>query len=162
MQKKILFIVLMAQAIFGTYLYAKPGDLDTSFGLNGKITTDIGSDTDKAWGVTIQNDGKIIVAGYSYNGSDYDIAIVRYNSDGSLDNSFSGDGKVTTAIGSDNDKAYGVAIQGNGKIVAVGYSYNGSNSDFATVRYNSDGSLDTSFSGDGKATTAIGSSADEA
>ena len=50
--------------------------------------------------VTIQSDGKIVAAGVSYNGSNNDFALVRYNTDGSLDASFDNDGKVTTAIGS--------------------------------------------------------------
>ena len=63
----------------------------------------------------------------SYNGSNNDFALVRYNTDGSLDTSFDTDGKVTTAIGSGDDVAYSVAIQSDGKIVAAGYSDNGSN-----------------------------------
>ena len=72
--------------------------------------------------VAIQSDGKIVAAGYSDNGSNWDFALVRYNTDGSLDTSFDGDGKVTTAIGSGDDYAYSVAIQSDGKIVAAGYS----------------------------------------
>ena len=96
-----------------------------------------------------------MAAGYSDNGSNYDFALVRYNTDGSLDTTFDSDGKVTTAIGSGNDYAYSVAIQSDGKIVAAGYSQR--SNDFALVRYNTDGSLDTSFDSDGKVTTAIGS-----
>jgi uncharacterized delta-60 repeat protein len=103
-----------------------------------------------------------VVAGDSNNGSNNDFALVRYNTDGSLDTSFDSDGKVTTAIGSGNDVAYSVAIQSDGKIVVAGYSYIGSNNDFALVRYNTDGSLDTSFDSDGKVTTAIGGSDDYA
>jgi len=103
-----------------------------------------------------------VVAGFSNNGSNFDFALVRYNTDGTLDTSFDSDGKVTTAIGSGNDVAYSVAIQSDGKIVAAGYSDNGSNDDFALVRYNTDGSLDTSFDSDGKVTTAIGVSDDYA
>ena len=112
---------------------------------------------DRARSVAIQSDGKIVAAGYSDNGSNDDFALVRYNTDGSLDTSFDSDGKVTTAIGSGTDQAFSVAIQSDGKIVAAGYSDNGSNDDFALVRYNTDGSLDTSFDSDGKVTTAIGS-----
>ena len=106
-----------------------------------------------AYSVAIQSDGKIVAAGDSNNGSNSDFALVRYNTDGSLDTSFDSDGKVTTAIGSGTDEAYSVAIQSDGKIVAAGYSNNGSNNDFALVRYNTDGSLDTSFDSDGKVTT---------
>ena len=72
--------------------------------------------------VAIQSDGKIVVAGYSDNGSNDDFALVRYNTDGSLDTTFDSDGKVTTAIGSGDEHACSVAIQSDGKIVAAGYS----------------------------------------
>ena len=140
---------------------AAAGDLDTSFDSDGKVTTEVGSTDDFARSVAIQSDGKIVAAGFSSNGSDWDFALVRYNTDGSLDTSFDSDGKVTTAIGSGDDHAVSVAIQSDGKIVAAGYS-NGSNWDFALVRYNTDGSLDTNFDSDGKVTTAIGGGADYA
>ena len=141
---------------------AAAGDLDTSFDSDGKVTTEVGSTDDFARSVAIQSDGKIVAAGFSSNGSDWDFALVRYNTDGSLDTSFDTDGKVTTAIGSGDDHAVSVAIQSDGKIVAAGYSDNGSDNDFALVRYNTDGSLDASFDGDGKVTTAIGSDWDQA
>ena len=142
---------------FALVRYNTDGSLDASFNGDGIQTTAIGSGDDEGSSVAIQADGKIVVAGRSFTGSNYDFAIVRYNSDGSLDNSFSGDGKQTTAIGSGRDQGSSVAIQADGKIVVAGYSYNGTNFDFALVRYNSDGSLDISFNGDGKQTTPIGS-----
>jgi len=111
--------------------------------------------------IALQPDGKIVVAGYSHNGSNYDIAVVRYNADGSLDTTFDGDGRVTTPVGSGYDYGQAIALQPDGKIVVAGISYNGSNDDFAVVRYNADGSLDTTFSGDGKVTTPVGGSADD-
>ncbi|MBM3967008.1 MAG: tandem-95 repeat protein, partial [Planctomycetes bacterium] len=105
----------------------------------------------------IQSDGKIVVAGSSHNGSNYDFALTRYNSNGSLDTTFDGDGKVTTAIGSSGDFAYSLAIQSDTKIVVAGHSLNGGYYDFAVTRYNSNGSLDATFDGDGKVTTAVGS-----
>ena len=128
---------------------SSPGALDTTFDNDGKVTTAVLSFGDFARSVAIQTDGKIVAAGYSYNGSDYDFALVRYNIDGSLDTSFDDDGKVTTDFLSGDDAANSVAIQADGKIVAAG-SVSG---DFPLVRYNPDGSLDTSFDGDGKVTT---------
>ena len=113
------------------------------------------------YAIAIQSDGKIVVAGRAYNAGD-DFAVVRYNTDGSLDTSFDSDGKVTTAVLSATDRALGVAIQSDGKIVAAGYSYNGSNNDFAVVRYNTNGSLDTGFGTSGKVTTPVLSSYDNA
>ena len=142
--------------------WAADGDLDTTFSGDGILTTAIGAGNDAASSVVLQSDGKIVVAGYSYNGSNYDIAVVRYNTDGSLDTSFGTGGKVTTAIGLGNDYAESVVVQSDGKIVVAGYSHNGSNYDIAVVRYTDTGSLDTTFSGDGILTTTIGSRDDYA
>ena len=147
---------------FAVVRYNTDGSLDTTFGTGGKVTTSIGSDPDVANSVVLQSDGKIVAAGYSHNGSNYDFAIVRYNTNGSLDTTFDADGKQTTSIGSGAEIAYSVVLQSDGKIVAAGYSHNGTNTDFAVVRYNTDGSLDTTFDTDGKQTTAIGSGAEVA
>ena len=133
------------------------GSLDTTFGIGGKVTTAIGTSNDIATSVAIQSDGKIVAAGYSWNGSNDDFALARYNVDGSLDTSFGIGGKVTTAIGTSEDGAFSVAIQSNGKIVAAGVSFNEDKYHFALARYNVDGSLDTSFGIGGMVTTAIGS-----
>ncbi len=142
--------------------YGAPGDLDLSFGSGGKVITPVGSSYDYAYSVAIQADGKIVAAGYSDNGANYDFAVVRYNTDGTLDTSFGGTGKVVTAVGNFGSGASSVAIQADGKIVVAGSSYNGANDDFAVVRYNTNGSLDTSFNGTGKVTTPIGSDDDYA
>ena len=139
---------------FAVVRYNIDGTLDTSFNGTGKVTTPIGSGDDVAYSVAIQSDGKIVAAGYS-SGGFADFAIVRYNTNGTLDTSFNGTGKVTTPIGFADDGAYSVAIQSDGKIVAAGFT-EGSLDDFAIVRYNIDGTLDTSFNGTGKVTTAIG------
>ena len=101
---------------------------------------------------------------YSVHISLGDFAVVRYNTDGSLDSTFGTSGKVTTPFGTRDDEAYAITIQTDGKIVAAGRSSMGAgNFDFALARYNANGTLDTSFDLDGKVTTAIsGSSNDEA
>lgn len=147
-------------ADFCVVRYNSDGSLDTSFDTDGKVTTAIGSTGDFAAAVTMLADGRIVVAGQTYNGSRYDFAVVRYLADGSLDTTFgAGTGKVVTPIsGSDNSE--GVVVLGNGKIVVAGDFHNGSNFDFAVARYNADGTMDTSFDGDGIAVTPIGSSYD--
>ena len=145
---------------FALARYNGDGSLDISFGINGKVTTDFDLSYDSGYSVTVQNGGKILVAGYSFkpglNSSYPDLALVRYNSDGSLDTTFSSDGKVITVVDSGSDEGWSVAVQSDGKILAAAESY----SDFALVRYNSDGSLDTSFSTDGKVSTDFGSNSD--
>ena len=67
----------------------------------------------------MQSDGKIVVAGNSYNNNNDDFAVVRYTSTGTLDTSFNGTGKVITPIESDWG-ANSIALQSDGKIVVVG------------------------------------------
>jgi len=141
--------------------YNIDGSLDTTFDGDGKVTTDIGPYPDVAQSVAIQPDGKIVTAGTSSGSTYSNIALVRYNADGSLDTSFDGDGKVTTLIGT-SAEANSVAIQSDGKIVAAGTSITQSNNYFAVVRYNPNGTLDTTFDGDGMVTTAIGTRDDVA
>jgi uncharacterized delta-60 repeat protein len=145
---------------FAVARYNSDGSLDTNFGtaLNGKVTTDFGS-TDIGYSVAIHG-GKIVVAGYARIGTTEDFAVARYNSDGTLDNTFGTGGKVTTAIGTGDDRGYSVAIQSDEKIVVAGYARIGSTDDFAVVRYNSDGSLDNTFGTGGKVTTAFGTGTD--
>ena len=116
---------------FALARYTTAGVLDT-FGIDGKVTTDIGASTDTAYSVVIQADGKIVAAGTSFNsGSNFDFALTRYTSAGVLDTSFGAGGKVITAIGTgSNEEAHAVAIQDQ-KIVAAGFA----GDDFALVRY---------------------------
>jgi uncharacterized delta-60 repeat protein len=127
------------------------GSLDSCFGTGGKVTTKISAGEDVARSVVTQADGKIIVAGFTdWNGSP-DFAVVRYNTDGSLDTSFDGDGKVTTDFFGKSDYGLTVKLQTDGKIVVAGIS----NNYFAVARYNSNGSLDNSFDNDGKVLTDV-------
>jgi uncharacterized delta-60 repeat protein len=107
--------------------------------------------------VAVQRDGKIVVAGYAEVGRGDQFALVRYNSDGSLDTSLNSSGKVTTAVGTGTWGGEGVALQEDGKIVVAGSSLNAGGQSCVTVlRYGADGSLDTSFAESGKVTTSIG------
>ncbi len=140
------------------------GSLDNSFGTNGKVITDIDSGQDEAYSVLIQPDEKIVVAGISSNDTTFsNIALVRYNSDGTLDNSFGTGGKVTTDFGKGYEAAYAAALQPDGKIVAVGYSATDiTYPNFAVVRYNSAGTLDSSFGINGKIITEMAAGDDQA
>ena len=102
--------------------------------------------------MAIQADGKIVVAGTD-NSHTGDFALARYNTDGSLDTSFSCDGKQVTDFAGNVEVGNGVAVQSDGRIVVAGSSFSQATAnDFAVARYNTDGSLDTGFSGDGKQT----------
>lgn len=142
--------------------YSPNGSLDTTFSDDGiaRVSFDANSGG-SASAVAIQADGKIVVDGTSGYGS---LAIARFNSDGSLDSSFSGDGKQTTSLDGNGVFGRALAIQPDGKIIATGVARYSDENDFAIVRYNTDGSLDSTFSGDGIDTAVsfgeFGSSAD--
>jgi uncharacterized delta-60 repeat protein len=137
--------------------YTTNGSLDTSFDTDGTVTTYIGFDASVGNDVAIQTDGKIVVAGYRSGLGKADFALVRYTTNGSLDNTFDTDGIVTTAVGTGYDYAFALAIQADGKIVETGYSHNSlGNYDIGLCRYAIDGSLDTTFNTDGTLTTTIG------
>jgi len=138
------------------------GDLDTSFGGDGIVTTDFGSGFDRAEALALQPDGKIVVAGSSWASGNGNFALARYLRTGTLDPTFSGNGTVLTDFGSGhNDVAYAVALQPDGKIVVAGASFVrdlSSDGVFALARYLRTGTLDPSFGGDGTVLTDFGSS----
>ena len=152
----VLVLMLLTTSLPSSALATSSG-LDSSFGTDGKITTDFLDGSDVGRSVAIQADGKIVVAGFAFNGSNGDFAVVRYTTTGSLDSTFGTGGKVATDFSEANETGSSVAIQADGKIVVAGTlsSDIDSNSDFAVTRYNVDGSLDETFGPDrtGKLTT---------
>ena len=140
---------------FMTARHNRDGSLDTTFGGTGIVTTDIRAGAyDEAECVVVQSDGKIIAAGWVNNLFGFDFAMVRYNSNGSLDTNFGNSGIVRTDFGS-RDMGRSMALQAGGNIVIVGSSGGIGNEDFAIVRYNPDGSPDSSFGSGGKVMTPI-------
>jgi uncharacterized delta-60 repeat protein len=148
---------------FAVARYTFKGDPDSTFGTQGRVTTDFGGD-DRAEGVVLQSDGKVVVVGRS--GGDF--ALARYTTAGDLDPTFDGDGRVTTDFAGGQDVALDVTIHLGSEIVVAGTTSGGS-SDFALARYTHDGSLDVgsppldaSFDLDGLVTTDFGGTAPEA
>jgi len=142
--------------------YNANGSLNKTFSGDGKAFIDFGGDDNgSVGGLAIQPDGKIVVAGYMWNGSNYDIAVYRLNPNGSLDTTFSGDGKARVGFGSGRwDTARAVVLHPDGKISVAGYTCDASwgNCNFAVARFKINGALDTTFSGNGKLTTNFGAS----
>jgi uncharacterized delta-60 repeat protein len=101
--------------------FTSDGTLDTNFGSDGIIEFDQGN-YDVADALSILPDGKIVVAGTSGEGppNSYDMAIWKYNPDGSPDLSFDGDGFVQHEIENYYAMGYGLAIQNDGKILIAG------------------------------------------
>lgn len=158
--KQTITILLLTITIFAK---SNDGDLDLSFGNQGKVITTINGKnfymTNNNNSAVVQPDDKIVMVGSAvdlnapfYSG----FAVIRYNVDGSLDNSFGNNGLVIINIEQDYENATAVTLQSDGKIVVVGNSDTVQTND-ATVnagigiaRLNTNGSLDTSLSHSGK------------
>lgn len=137
------------------------GELDPSFGSGGVVRTDFGAD-DSPGGLTLQDDGKILLAGGADRGypdranPDSSMALARYLPDGSLDPSFATGGKALISFGRFNE-ASAVAVESDGRIAVAGENIldPGSNqsANLAQARLLSDGSLDPSFGSGGRLVT---------
>jgi uncharacterized delta-60 repeat protein/uncharacterized repeat protein (TIGR01451 family) len=141
---------------FALVRYRPGGSLDPSFGAGGKVVTSISDDGDYGRDVAIQADGKIVLVGFSYSGSDTSFAVARYETDGDLDPTFGSGGIVTTTVGSGYSEAHAVVLMGE-KIVVGGYSEVGGSTDFTLVRYDTSGAPDPTFGTNGIVTTDFGS-----
>lgn len=159
--------IVMVGGTFTDFILARfngNGSLDASFGVGGRVTTDmVSGQQEEALGVAIQSDGKIVVVGYTRPGLGHNIALARYNADGSLDTGFGSGGKLAlpgALVGE------GLALQRDGKLVLVGSVNVGSgvtaSTDFALMRLNSNGSPDDTFGSAGTVTTAISTDRDGA
>jgi len=136
--------------------YNSNGSLDTSFNGTGFVVHNNaagGNGNDIGASIYVDKEGKIYVTGHSWDGSNYDMVIWRYNSNGSLDTSFNGTGIVDhhNAAGGDGwDEGNSIYVDKYGKIYVTGYSEKSNhNKDMVIWKYNSDGSLDTAFGGVG-------------
>jgi uncharacterized delta-60 repeat protein len=146
-----------ASTDFMVVRYERDGGLDASFGVAGKVETDVATLSDQAYAVAIQADGKILVAGSAEEaGKGKSFALVRYNADGTLDASFGTGGKVLTSFGSQSDEAFAMVVQADGRIVLGGHANTATRGlDFALARYMPNGTLDASFGAAGKVLTPV-------
>ena len=132
-------------ATFFLERYNADGSLDSMFGTTGQVLTTFGALLNNPGSLAIQADGKIIASG-SRNGP---LIFARYNTNGSLDNTFDGDGRVITTFGTGNNSAY-VDVLPNGKIQSAGTTGTSAGTHFAITQYNTNGSLDLTFDSDGR------------
>ena len=128
--------------------YRQDGSLDSTFALNGKLLG-TGSFNSRAFAALQQPDGKLVLVGECYVGTNMDFCARRYDPSGQHDASFGTDGYVVTSIGTARDSAATVVLQPDGRLVLAGTCTVSGNFDFCAVRYGNDGSIDVSFGSGG-------------
>ena len=140
------------KSAFALARFTSDGKLDSSFGNNGKVITQVLTNfnfylTERCNALAVQDDGKIIAGGIS-NSTFSSVALVRYYSNGSVDSSFGNSGRVRL-------NAYGwaegndVLLKRNGKIVVGGLVSPIGNNSFALFQFKSNGTPDSNFAVNG-------------
>ncbi|MBV9960386.1 MAG: FG-GAP repeat protein [Acidobacteria bacterium] len=163
MSRILMTILAGALLLAGAIAALAVGNLDRTFGSNGKTVTPIGTSADRGHAVALQPDGKAIVAGASVaSGNFFHTSLTRYNANGTLDETFGTGGKVIINISTQNDVAYDVALQSDGKILVAGYTTVNNQTDFVVTRLNADGTVDTTFGTNGSAITSVSATSDVA
>ena len=143
---------------FAAARYNPDGGLDTSFAGDGTYTADLFPTLNHeiAYGVALQSDGKIVLAGSCGFSSTTDFAAARLNTDGTVDTSFGTNGSGAYDMGVNSSIAYSVAIDAADRIVLGGWGFT---MHYAVARLTPSGALDIAFDGDGKKVTLVGESA---
>lgn len=148
----------LAGGAFGVARFLADGNLDVSFGTGGKVRVEIGITEDAAGALALQADGKILLAGYTKNGSNpeqQNPVVLRFLANGDPDTGFGTNGRTLLAFQSGDDYGYALALQADGKIL-VACSRINPNNDFAITRLLPSGQLDSSFGTGGSTFTPIG------
>lgn len=146
-----------AIVLAATPLFAQPGTLDPTFGIGGKAIATVPGNYSSGECIAEQADGRIIVGGATPGFA----LLARFNTDGTLDNSFGNNGLVLTDVDQSNDFVGAVAVQPDGKIVAGGVRFNNTSDGQAIVmRHLPNGSLDNSFGTNGIRTLSISGALD--
>lgn len=116
--------------------YRADGTLDTGFGTLGIVKTDFGAGADFAEDLVIDAAGRIVVVGRATSSTVLDMALARYNADGTLDTGFANQGILTADFHGAGEFGQAVAIDSAGRIIAAGYTANGNDTQFALIRAN--------------------------
>ncbi|MBL9182540.1 MAG: choice-of-anchor D domain-containing protein [Verrucomicrobiaceae bacterium] len=146
--------------------YNADGTLDTGFGTSGKFSIDItvATSTDRGTCGGLQSDGKIIIGGYTRFASGNDnFAVIRLNTNGTLDTTFGTSGIAQVDFNAGSDRANALVILPDNSIVLTGFAADFSGSpdiDLGVAKLTPNGALDTTFDTDGKRTVDIGDQQD--
>lgn len=142
--------------------FDKDGNIDGSFGIDGRVVTDLPGDEETIFALATQPDGKILASGYMIRDNNtVDIALVRYYNNGAVDSSFGENGVVIDNLKMD-DYVTAMALQADGKIILTGITFSeadhGDNKTSFLLRYTPDGNYDQGFGENGKVFTTFNQS----
>ena len=139
------------------------GSPDFSFSTDGRLTIDVGDDTDDTCvAIAAAPDGKVVVAGESYDGTTVSFALARIKANGVLDTTFGAGGKQLIGFdvfGATNPHAAAIAVRSDGTILVAGGAFTNDGNQFVIARLLPDGSYDTAFNLTGRQRVAFGGSA---
>jgi uncharacterized delta-60 repeat protein len=148
----------LALALLPSIARAVSVDLDPAFGSGGKrlLALSPSSGTDEAFAMTLDDEGRILVAGYS-SGPRQQMAVARLDASGALDPSFGGVGYVKLDVGV-RARAQAIALQPDGRIVVAGFAVllPSGIEQFVAARLLDDGTLDPEFGEGGVVSTSFG------
>lgn len=133
---------------FQIHKFTPDGSIDSSFG-GGVVTTDFNGESDRAMAIAIQPDGKVVVGGSATIEGVRQPVVVRYLTNGELDDSFGTGGRQFIELFESADIA-GIGVQSDGRIVVQ-------SSRFEVTRLNDSGTSDSTFGTDGLAAVFSGS-----
>ena len=132
------------------------GSPDASFNGDGTVQLDIAGGDDEILALGLTPDGHILAAGYTTNRTDRDFALLRFNSDGSLDTDFGKQGRVFTSVGNSDDEITALVALNNGAVLVAGSAAGTNGRVIVLARYLADGRLDPGFADHGLSLTGIG------
>jgi len=145
--------------VFTLHRFNTDGSIDSTFGTNGDIYMHLADGNDAANDLVIQKDGKIVAGGFINvfveNFQHAYITLIRFNVDGSVDNSFGNNGVDTVFIKSPYDFGVSLALQQDQKILVSHFSNKNGGISFALLRFGKNGGLDSSFANNGIALTNL-------
>src|SRR5579859_862753 len=148
---------------FGLARYLADGALDTSFGNGGLVVTRSSQRSFVANALALQADARILIAGMVSDlpTASLQLAVARYNPDGTPDESFGTGGIAATSVGAAGAQASAIALQPDGRILVAGtaFAHGTSNDEMALARFAPDGQLDTTFGSAGTLSTHVGAGA---
>lgn len=147
---KIVAVGNSGSVTFSIIRFNTDGTVDSTFGVNGRVVSNINGQPAYCNALAIQADGRIVVAGSVGN----DIGLCRYKTDGTFDSTFGNNGiKIIDAGGS--DKAYAVVIRPDNKIVVGGSIGMGAVTSFLIIRCKANGNIDAGFGTGGQTSTLV-------